>query len=387
MTTRILLWIRPVFFTFCLIYMLLTLLSPALLFAEEIKGETVQTNTENSPHELTGKNNQQRWAAFPIIASSPETGLMLGGMLFHFFPTDTPDQQASTIDMMVYGTTEGQYALSVSPNIFYKDGTYRLNSSFYGNYWQANYYQIGNDSPDIHEEYDSTNYGASLTVEKRCFDSFILDLIGHYEKTDMDILAGGMLDSGNIPGAEDGEYIGAGLAFGYDTRDNTNAPAKGLLTRYEHVIYDEDIGSSLDFKIQTFDLRYYTYGPIIKDSVLALATQIKSARGDVPFRYLPTPDGTNILRGIENGRYKDNQMLSLQAEYRFPIYAKLSGTVFAEFSQVADDYSDMKLDETKTSIGSGIRYALNPEQHFNIRADIAWVDDGIGLIINVREAF
>jgi hypothetical protein len=386
MNTKILQQIKPVAIVFSLT-LLLSTACPAVPIATEIEGDQAQTTGEDSPQGLAKEKKQQRWAAFPIIASSPETGLMLGGMLFHFFQTEEPDQQASTIDMMVYGTTEGQYALSVSPNIFLGDGKYRVSASFYGNYWQANYYQIGNNSPDIHEEYDSTNHGASLSVEGRYLKSFIVDLLGHYEKTDMDIETGGMLDSGNITGAEDGEYIGAGFAFGYDTRDNTNAPAKGVLSRYEYMSYDQDIGSSMDFDIQTFDLRYYTRTNFIKESVIALATQVKSTNGDVPFSYLATPDGTNILRGIENGRYKDYQMVSMQSEYRFPIYGKFSGTVFAEFAQVAEEFSDMELKETKTSIGSGIRYALNPEQRFNVRADIAWVDDGIGVIINIREAF
>ena len=236
MNIQVLQRIKPVSVALLLTFLLSTT-CPAVLIGAEINGDKDQVSGGDS-QELSDEKKQQRWAAFPVIASSPETGLMLGGMLFHFFPTDEPDQQASTIDMMVYGTTEGQYAVSASPNMFLSDGKYRVNASVYYNYWQANYYQIGNNSSDLYEEYDSTNYGASLAVERRYFDSFILDLVGHYEKTDMDILAGGMLASGNIPGSVDGEYIGAGLAFGYDTRDNTNAPAKGVLSRYEYMSYD-----------------------------------------------------------------------------------------------------------------------------------------------------
>jgi len=353
----------------------------------EVSNETDQAMVDEPAPELIAKKKQQRWAAFPIIASSPETGLMLGGMLFHFLPTDEPDQEASTIDLLAFGTAEGQYGFSLTPNIFLGERDYKITTSFYANYWQANYYQIGKDSPEDHEEYDSTSYGAVLILERRLFDSFIVDLLAHYESSDMDIEQGGMLSTGNIIGAEDGEYVGVGLALGYDTRDNTNGPSKGILAKYENIIYDQDIGSDLDFQIQTLNLRYYTPSSFMKDSVFALAAQVKSSHGDVPFQYLPTPDGTYILRGIEHGRYKDMDMVALQTEYRFPLKWKFSGTVFAEFAQVANDFSDMELDETKTSIGFGIRYALNPEQRFNVRGDIAWVDDGIGMIINVREAF
>ncbi|MGD8847350.1 MAG: hypothetical protein PVI54_17660, partial [Desulfobacteraceae bacterium] len=45
--------------------------------------------------EVETEEKQQRWAAFPILASSTETGFMYGGMLFHFLPVDEPGQQAS----------------------------------------------------------------------------------------------------------------------------------------------------------------------------------------------------------------------------------------------------------------------------------------------------
>ncbi len=184
---------------------------------------------------------------------------MLGGMLFHFFPVDTPEQQASTIDILASGTTEGQYAFSVSPNIFFGDGLYRFNAMVFVNFWKANFYAIGNESPDVSEEYESTNLGGSLNIERWFFDSFTLDLIGRYENANMDVEAGGILATGTILGSDDGEYIGLGLAGGYDTRDNTNAPDEGILARYEYISYDENLGSALDFHIKTWDLRYYQF--------------------------------------------------------------------------------------------------------------------------------
>jgi hypothetical protein len=79
--------------------------------------------------------------------------------------------------------------------------------------------------------------------------------------------------------------------------------------------------------------------------------------------------------------------VGVQSGYRFPVWKRFSGALFAEAAQVANDYSDIEFSSLKTSIGLGIRYALNPEQRFNIRADIAWVDGGFGAVINVREAF
>ena len=337
--------------------------------------------------EASNPKSQQRWALFPIIASSPESGQMLGAMLFHFLPVDKPGQQASTIDLLGYGTTKGQYALSLSPNIFLGNGLYRLNSIVTGSFWEANYYAVGNDSPDVSEKYKSTSLLGSIALERRFLDSFVFDLLGLYQQHEMDIKPGGMLTTGNVLGSTDGTYLGLGLETGYDTRDNTNSPTEGIMARYRYVRYDKSIGSDLNFTLQTVDLRYYQKSGLVKDSVLALAANVRHARGDVPFRDLSSPDGTMILRGIENGRYKDKDMVAIQSEFRFPIYGKFSGTIFAEAAQVAPAFGDMAVGDFKPSIGSGFRYALNPDQRFNLRADVSWVDKGIGVIINVREAF
>jgi outer membrane protein assembly factor BamA len=331
------------------------------------------------------QQKQQRWAAFPILASSTETGFMYGGMLFHFLPVDEPGRQASTIDLMAFATTEDQYQVILSPNLFFDSNRYRLNFSLNYSSWEANYYGIGNDSSDEKEEYQSDSIGASFTVERKFYDTFVAGLIGTYAGEEITTEAGGMLQTETIAGSSDFEYAGLGIRAGYDTRDNTNAPNFGALATFESMWFGDYLGSDYDFDIQSLDTRYFV--PVRKDQVLALSMQLKKAHGDVPFRLLPSPDGTMLLRGIENGRYRDRTLLGVQSGYRFPVWKRFSGALFAEAAQVANDFSDIEFSSFKTSIGLGIRYALNPEQRFNIRADIAWVDGGVGAVINVREAF
>jgi hypothetical protein len=66
---------------------------------------------------------------------------------------------------------------------------------------------------------------------------------------------------------------------------------------------------------------------------------------------------------------------------------RFSGAAFCDLTQVAPAIKDMKKDGFKPSIGLGIRFALNEKERVKIRADLAWVDKGIGFIIDVREAF
>jgi len=374
--------IRGILFCF-----ILSFFPASSIYAGEDSVETGRPQSAKDENGVITPTDRQRWALFPVIASNPEMGLLLGAMAFYFFPVDVPGQQASTIDILAYGTTKNQSSFSLSPNIFIDSGKYRLNVKVSESVWEANYYALGNKSPDVSEKYSLTNQFASLTLEKRFFDSFALDFLGIYDNNNMKVKQGGMLETGNVSGTKNDKYAGLGLEGGYDTRDNTNAPNKGVVARYQYLKFDTEFGSDFDFSIQTWDFRYYRKTEWMKDSVIALAANIRRSQGDVPFRYLSSPDGTNILRGIENGRYRDNDMAALQSEYRFPFKGKFSGTVFVEGAQVARRISDMDINDFKISLGAGFRYALNPEQRFNVRADIAWVDKGIGIIINIREAF
>jgi outer membrane protein assembly factor BamA len=361
------------------------LLTP--LYAGEQTGNANPTQGASSKIKADALADQQRWAAFPVIASSPETGQMLGGMLFYFFPVDGPGKQASTIDTMVFGTTKGQYLMQVAPNIFFDSGRYRLNATLNRSIWKANYYGVGADSPDVADKYKSSLLQGSLTLERRFNDTLVLDILGVYDKSRTTLQSGGLLATGHVPGSTDGTYNGMGVEGGYDTRDNTNSPTEGVVARYRYVNYTTGLGSDLAFSQQNWDFRYFQKTTWVKDSVMALAATVRRSYGDVPFRYLSSPDGTLILRGIENGRYRDNDMLALQSELRAPIYGRFSGTVFAEAAKVAPTLGAMGSSRIITSVGVGFRYALNPSQRFNIRGDIAWVDHGIKPIINVREAF
>lgn len=351
------------------------------LWAEESETETDAADMKKVEME----EKQQRWAAFPILASSTETGFMYGGMLFHFLPVDEPGQQASTIDLMAFATTEDQYQVILSPNLLFDNNRYRLNLSLIYSSWEANYYGIGNDSPDEEEEYQADSIGANFTIERKFYDQFVAGVTGSYASEEITTEAGGMLQTENIAGSSDFAYAGLGAKAGYDTRDNTNAPNSGALATLESMWFDDSLGSDYDFDIQSLDLRYFV--PVREEKVLALSALMMEAHGEVPFRLLPSPDGTRLLRGIEKGRYRDRILVGVQSGYRFPVWKRFSGALFAEAAHVANDYSDIEFSSFKTSIGLGIRYALNPEQRFNIRADIAWVDGGVGVVINVREAF
>ena len=67
-------------------------------------------------------------------------------------------------------------------------------------------------------------------------------------------------------------------------------------------------------------------------------------------------DGTRAtLRGFSNYRFRDRDLLLMQAEYRIPLHSKLHATVFLDAGQVAPRTSDL-FGDLRTSTGFSLSY-------------------------------
>ncbi|MFZ5569782.1 MAG: BamA/TamA family outer membrane protein [Thermodesulfobacteriota bacterium] len=328
----------------------------------------------------------QKWAFFPVIASSTETGLQLGALAVRFFQPDTPGGKSSTIDFIGFGTVEGQYFAGITPNFYFNKELYHAFGSLSGKFWPANYYGIGNDTAEENKEtYDATGVGARIGLERKFFDLFHAGVLYRYVNERMDAPENGELVREGVTGVDGGVRSGAGVVFSHDTRDNINDARRGAYLRYEALFFEEGLGSDYRYLDHELDLR--TYWPTTPSTSLAVRGFLTMKRGRIPFQDLSTPDGFDLLRGIEKGRYRERDMAAAQLEWRFPIYGRFNGTVFAETAQTAYEISALNNDGWKYSLGSGLRYALNPAERFNIRLDLSFVDGGFGLALGIREAF
>ena len=63
-------------------------------------------------------------------------------------------------------------------------------------------------------------------------------------------------------------------------------------------------------------------------------------------------DGTDAtLRGYRNLRFRDRNLLLLQAEYRVPLWGPVDATVFADAGKVAPTRSDLDLEDLRKDVG------------------------------------
>jgi hypothetical protein len=118
----------------------------------------------------------------------------------------------------------------------------------------------------------------------------------------------------------------------------------------------------------------------------ALAVLSDTAAGqEVPFYLSPTFGGLNVGRGYPTFRFRDRNMLALQAEYRYAINKLISGAIFVDSGQVAPRVSAIEWSQLKTTYGTGVRFgALGGAA---LRFDLAFGGDGPTFIFGLGHAF
>lgn len=152
------------------------------------------------------------------------------------------------------------------------------------------------------------------------------------------------------------------------------SPRKGGRYRVEVSKYNDlESDNRFGFKRTDIDLQQY-FSAFNERRVLALRSLMSfadaDAGADVPFYLQRTLGGNNTLRGFRDFRFRDRNLLLLQAEYRFEIFTAMDGAVFYDAGQVAPRREDLSWNKFKKDYGFGFRFGTN--QGVFLRFDIAF---------------
>ena len=113
----------------------------------------------------------------------------------------------------------------------------------------------------------------------------------------------------------------------------------------------------------------------------------RHTRGDTPFYLKPALGGGDHLRGYEENRFIGDSMALMQQDFRFPIWWRIGGSVFAATGRVADDVSSLFEGQYHFGYGAGLRFFINRDDNLVIRLDKAWGRDTDTIYAGFGEAF
>jgi len=361
-----------------LLVLQLTLLCVCRAFVPQMQG----------PQDTTARS-KIGFLPLPIFYYTPETGFAGGAALLTFYRADTSDRTARPSSVMfdaIY-TQKKQIILEVVPDIYLQQDAYRIMGSLIYIKYPQKFFGIGNNTPDSFEEnYSSRAFRVSVDALHRISGNISGGISLFYEsRTLSEFKPNGLLEPGIILGSRGGTTLGIGVVAQWDTRDNIFTPTMGRYHQFLLQTSSPKLGSDFDFSRLVVDMREYL--SLTEETVLAAHALATVVSGSAPFHKLAELGGSEIMRGYYEGRYRDRKFLAAQLEYRYPIYWRFNGVVFAGFGDVAPTLSRFRLNDVKPSYGFGVRYMFDTDEKLSLRFDFGFGKNVSGVYITAGEAF
>ena len=170
-----------------------------------------------------------------------------------------------------------------------------------------------------------------------------------------------------------------------DSRDGAINPSRGWFANASYLILIDDfLGGDSTWQQFSYDLR--TYARLSRDGrhKLAFWTFGDLVTGGVaPYLDLPSTGGDTYARsgrGYPQGRFRGEEMLYAEAEYRWSITDNgLFGMVaFVNAQTLSNDQADERLfDSVAPGGGFGFRFMLNKRSKTNLCMDIGFGEQGL----------
>jgi outer membrane protein assembly factor BamA len=189
--------------------------------------------------------------------------------------------------------------------------------------------------------------------------------------------------------------VSSGVSFNflYDTRDNPINAYKGTYTNILLIPRFEFLGSNSDWTSLLLEWRGYLRFPERSNNILALwSYNWFTLSGKPPYLMLPSTawdKSFNTGRGYIQGRFRSNNMLDAEAEYRIQLTRNglLGMVLFANFESFSD-INTWKFPAIAPAGGVGLRFKLNKYSRTNISIDYGIGRQGSnGFFVNLGEAF
>lgn len=329
------------------------------------------------------------FSGYPYAFYSPETQAAIGaGGIFLFYTKKSDDLRPSKIGFGAHYTTNKQYKFSLNPSVYFNSNNLVVKMPLSFGYTLDKFWGEGNTSIETGtEEYfrQDFNFQLEVQVPPMLFFADRTGFILEFGNTEIvDSQENVFLNDELVIGFDGGKLFGVGFDLIWDRRDNIFYPTNGHFQFIKFIIYPEP--SDFVFTSLEIDVRYYK--KLFKGQVLATNLYINSVSSNAPFYKLPALGGQNRMRGYFQGRYRDNNYITLQTEYRQYFSKRMGFVAFGGIGDVGNEITDLSLKELKYSFGGGLRYLFNKKENVNLRMDIGIGQDGnTGVYFGIEEAF
>lgn len=169
-----------------------------------------------------------------------------------------------------------------------------------------------------------------------------------------------------------------------DQRNNILTPTKGYYLK----LLGEYNFSSIDYQRITLDARKYFHWGKKLPQVLSGRLYSNHVIGSAPYYDLSLIGGDLFVRGYFYGRFRANNLTTIQSELRTDLFWRIGLSVFGGYTMIYDKVSSLNSSNFKPNGGIGLRFMVDKNERTNLRFDYALGQNGqSGFYVSFGESF
>jgi outer membrane protein assembly factor BamA len=336
--------------------------------------------------------NKNKLIVLPVVSKSIETGWAFGLAASFTYPLGRIADsftRTSNMQAIVLYSTHRQFAAVLHGTTYFPGEKYILNSHISYAYYPDKFWGLGRHAPDGNlENYTYRQLYVYPHLMRSLYPHLYIGALMEFQEVfENSYKAGGLFDQQKVAGRNGYFISGTGMSLTWDSRNHAFVPSRGSFVQVLFDHFYRAIGSDFTYTNIAADVRKFI--AIGKKSVAAFQGYWFVNYGpEIPLRSLASFGGAFMMRGYYGGRYRDRNMVLVQAEFRRRLFWRLGGVLFGGLGDVYNKSSDLDLSSPKYSYGAGMRFALNRKEQLNIRIDYGFGQrQNDGLYIQLGEAF
>lgn len=375
----------------CLLVILSSNFETNEVYGQKLK-EFIADKKESVLEKIQDSSGKANFLIYPTLAYTPETRTEVGLVsLFLFYANNNQKNRLSEVNTFSFYTAEKQYGIWLEHAIYGDGGKWFFLGKGKFQFFPMKYYGIGITTPKQgYAIVENTNFQFRERVLRKIKGNFYAGAEFDFQKMyNVNFTKTNPLNYDYPTGYQGSSNLGIGLGLVYDNRKNVMNVREGLFAELAFLNYSPLVGSTNSFRSTQIDVRYFRKGINPKD-VLALQLSALSNKGAVPFNQMAMMGGESMMRGYYFGRYRDNNLLATQAEYRFLPFTfsnRWGAAAFVSGATVAPTAKNLFSSQFKMAGGFGARYLIFKSKDIFVRFDIAFTREGNGYYFFIGEAF
>jgi len=333
------------------------------------------------------KREKSGFAAIPMINYNRTQGVIVGALVSNYYKLNKKDTISPSSNTGLFGmyTQQKSYAAFAFSRFYIAQDRWRVSAA--AGTMDINFqFYLEDPAASTGNFYDYTTKANLLVlqVQRNIFNRIYFGPTASFIKSTTSFAFPGVSGEDSVSVSK---LNNIGYIITNDTRDHVQNPTRGMFLNFKNQFYRDWMGS--DYKFERYIVSYNQFFKLSKKDdtkVLALRATFNVAAGDVPFEGQTVVGGDDI-RGYSQGQFRNDQVYTLQTEYRWNFYKRWGMVAFAGLASAVASFSDIPKSDILPGVGAGIRFKMLPSEKINIGVDAGVGRGDYSITFRIGESF